>query len=454
MRRPKLVILTLVFACIATFSQNLALAATPDSADKAPWFLLSPSEGSEGTSTALALREFPESASATSVLVAVIDSGVDIDHPLLRNRIWTGPHDLHGWNFAGNANGTNLTESNLEVARIYGKLSELPPAEAAQVKADYDAQYAEIQSAIQSVPSNQPALAKQLEGILQLALNPNFDPSAIIGDHAYIMNEQGYGNADVLGGDGVHGTHVAGIIAQQAASAVILPLRILVQGDERDKDVGNAIRFAVDHGARVINMSFGKRYSPQHEWVEQSVRYAIAHDVLLVHSAGNDGLDVDENFYYPHRPTEPSQWIEVGASGAEKDASLAGAFSNYGKYSVDLFAPGEMITSSLPHGRTGPMSGTSMAAAQVSGVAALLLSRFPSLHAAQVKEILVRSSRHYEGLLVERPRKQSGREVHEQIAWENLSISGGIVDAEAALKMATNTAYAGALPQSRPRSSF
>ncbi|WP_434480455.1 S8 family serine peptidase [Gemmatimonas sp.] len=253
------------------------------------------------------------------------------------------------------------------------------------------------------------------------------------------------GSADVTGPDALHGTHVAGIIGAErnAANAVqgiapnvrLMAVRAVPDGDERDEDVARAIRYAVDNGAQIINMSFGKAYSPRKAAVDSAVRYAATKGVLLVHAAGNDG---ENNDIVPSFPTpalsgntRASNWLEVGASSWKGTASLATSFSNYGKQNVDLFAPGEDILSTAPGGGVKRESGTSMAAPVVSGVAALLLTYFPKLTPAEVRDIILQSVRTFPGLNVALPGGEG-----QQAPFAGLSRTGGVIDAYAAVKLA------------------
>ena len=293
---------------------------------------------------------------------------------------------------------------------------------------------------------------------LNFAYNPDFDPSLIIHDHPNVLNEKGYGTPDVIGPNPLHGTHVAGIIISQAPNAKIMALRVTPDGDERDKDVANAIRFAVEHGARVINLSFGKAFSPQKNYVDAAVRYAETHQVLIVHAAGNDGKNNDgfdqtyPNPKYADQTGLASNWVEVGASTQSakiNDASmssLAAYFSNYGKLSVDLFAPGTSIISTSPGNRYARLQGTSMAAPQVAGIAALILGLHPKLKVQDLKRILMDSVQHYDSVATVMPGTwTNGSGKNEPIHWQgqetpfsDLSISGGIVNAFRAISLLKN----------------
>ncbi len=252
------------------------------------------------------------------------------------------------------------------------------------------------------------------------------------------------GTRDVTGPDATHGTHVAGIIgalrgdgaAMQgiAPNVEIMALRAVPDGDERDGDVARAIRYAVDNGAQIVNMSFGKGYSPAKASVDSAVRYAASKGVLLVHAAGNEGEDNDETPSYPTPAlsggTRAANWIEVGASSWKPLAELPAEFSNYGRDQVDLFAPGVDILSTVPGGGLKRESGTSMAAPVVSGVAALLMTYFPELSAMQVRDILLESVRKLPDLEVRRPGDGA------TVKFNTLSRTGGVIDAYAAVKLA------------------
>jgi subtilisin family serine protease len=280
---------------------------------------------------------------------------------------------------------------------------------------------------------------KAMDARVKYELDPAFDPRPIVGDTPAAGRR--YGNPDVMGPDASHGSHVAGIIAGAkgdsgavgiAPGVTILPVRAIPNGDERDKDVANAIRYAVDHGANIINMSFGKGYSPQKPAVDSAVKYAESKGVLLVHAAGNDGEDADAHPSFPVADYDgggrASTWIEVGASSWKPD-QLAASFSNFGKRRVDLFAPGEDILSVRSGGGYVREDGTSMAAPVVSGVAALLMAHFPTLAAADVKRILLQTVTPYDRQTM-RPGAQ------ERVPFASLSATGGVVNAYAAVKKA------------------
>ena len=256
-----------------------------------------------------------------------------------------------------------------------------------------------------------------------------------------------YGNNDVMATGADHGTHVAGIIGAIRTNKVgmsgvannveLMILRAVPDGDEHDKDIANAIRYAVDNGAWVINMSFGKSFSPEKKWVDEAVKYAESKNVLLVHAAGNDSKNIDTEDNFPSGNLDDdtlrsfSNWITVGASGSTIDG-LAAGFSNYGKREVDVFAPGVEIYSTLPGGnKYGKQDGTSMASPVVAGLAALLLSYYPELSAIQIKQIIEESAYRITDEKIVKPGTEN-----EKVNLNDLSKTGGIVNAYNAIKLA------------------
>ena len=281
----------------------------------------------------------------------------------------------------------------------------------------------------------------------QLSADPNAQRRKIIGDDVNDINDRKYGNNNVSAGNTEHGTHVAGIIAASRHNGkgmdgiddqvYIMVLRAVPDGDERDKDVALAIRYAVDNGARIINMSFGKSFSPEKKWVDDAVRYAGKHDVLLVHAAGNENLNIDSVPHFPNTVYEKSNtrsdlFLTVAANSSGPDSLILARFSNYGKKGVDLFAPGVKIYSTLPANQYAAWSGTSMAAPVVTGVAALIMEYYPELSSRQVKYILTHSVMYLPDNQVKWG--AGGKTVD----FSQLSATGGIVNAYNALKMAAS----------------
>jgi subtilisin family serine protease len=296
---------------------------------------------------------------------------------------------------------------------------------------------------------------KSLQGQLKNGLNPDFNPRTIVGDNYTDWHQHDYGNPDVMGQDAKHGTHVAGIIGAVrgngigidgiAPSVTFMMIRTVPDGDERDKDVANAIRYAVDNGAQIISMSFGKAFSPYKAAVDDAVKYADAHGVLMVHAAGNDGADLSKAPNFPN-PTyldggHPNLWIEVGASSWKGGEKLPADFSNFGQNQVDLFAPGVDILSTVPGNQYERDSGTSMAAPVVTGVAALVMAYYPNLSAADIRKILLASTQKYPTQLVIRPGQDK-----DKVPFGTLSVTGGIVNAYNAIRMADDVSNGKAKP--------
>lgn len=258
----------------------------------------------------------------------------------------------------------------------------------------------------------------------------NFDSRKIVGDNYEDKTERYYGNNDVDGPDSFHGSHVAGIIAAEngndigidgiARNVKIMAVRTVPDGDERDKDVANAIRYAVDNGAKILNMSFGKAYSPEKELVWDAIKYATEKDVLLIHAAGNDNKDIDIESNFPTNYRDGKEWsntwLTVGASSRYNDKVKA-SFSNFGVEHVDIFGPGVEIYSTVPKNTYDWAQGTSMAAPAVAGVAAMVWSYYPRLSATQVRQILMDSGNEHPDL-------------------KGMSKNAKIVDALKALKLA------------------
>ncbi|MEP6491474.1 MAG: S8 family peptidase [bacterium] len=294
-----------------------------------------------------------------------------------------------------------------------------------------------------------------LEGQLKYALNPAFNPRTIVGDNYNDPTERKYGNADLMGPDAKHGTHVAGIIGAVRGNGVgvdgiapavkFMMLRTVPDGDERDKDVANAIRYAVDNGAQIISMSFGKAYSPYKAAVDDAVKYADSKGVLMVHAAGNDGADLSKGRNFPSTTYlsggRPANWIEVGASSWKGGENLAANFSNYGKEQVDVFAPGVDILSTVPGNQYERDSGTSMAAPVVTGLAALLMDYYPNLTASDVKRIIMTSVSRHADQMVTKPGSETSK-----VNFGSLSVTGGIVNAYNAVKMAEDVSNGKARP--------
>jgi subtilisin family serine protease len=290
-------------------------------------------------------------------------------------------------------------------------------------------------------------LSKQ-ESLINAKEIPFKNYRTVVGDNPSDLKYKLYGNNDVMGSDAKHGTHVAGIIGAVreneegidgvASNAVLMTLRVVPDGDEYDKDIALGIHYAVDHGAKVINMSFGKDVSPNQDWVEEAIRYAASKDVLLVHAAGNDSKNIDIAYNFPTARMKDSSlavnMITVGASGdAQIKGGLIASFTNYGQTMVDVFAPGVKIYSTIPTtNKYGFLDGTSMASPVVSGIAALIRGYYPGLTAPEVKAILMESvDTSMQNEVFPLPGNPE-----ETTTMDSLCASGGIVNAYNALKLA------------------
>lgn len=286
--------------------------------------------------------------------------------------------------------------------------------------------------------------AKYFNNQVDYHLNKTYNSRSIVGDDYEDASERYYGNADVKGPDALHGSHVAGIIGAKrnnnigingvADNVKILTVRLVPDGDERDKDVANAIRYATDNGAKVINMSFGKGYAYNKQTVDDAIKYAESKDVLMIHAAGNDSEDndIEPNFpmkYYTDAKGDTTgvanAWITVGATSLRLDSELLADFSNYGKKTVDVFAPGVRINSTIPDSKYKEEQGTSMAAPVVAGLAAMIRSYYPTLSAVETKKIIMES--------VEKPdqlvKVKVGEGATKTVRLADISVTGGIVNA-------------------------
>jgi subtilisin family serine protease len=308
---------------------------------------------------------------------------------------------------------------------------------------------ANISKANNSTDITNEQLMENLQGDLRKADAANTPPEEfrkeIVKDVESNLNDRNYGNNDIMASTPFHGTHCSGIIAAArnngkgvdgiADNVRIMMVRAVPDGDEHDKDIANAIRYAVDNGAQIISMSFGKDFSPEKQWVDDAFRYAASKNVLLVHAAGNDAKNVDTTYNFPNPyfidgKGRANNIITVGASGDMKNGGLTASFSNYGVKEVDVFAPGVNINSTIPGGTTyGNASGTSMACPVVAGIAALLLEYYPKLTAVQLKEAIEKSA-------VAPKDKVKNPETKELVDMSTLSKTGGIANAYEAVKYA------------------
>lgn len=478
-----------------------------------------------------------------TVIVAVIDSGIDTTHEDLKTVLWKNPKeipgngidddkngyvdDIYGWNFLGGRDGRNVESDSYEAARVYhnykakydGKEidesqlskdelweyqmwkrsenqivgdSKSGALELMMIRRFYNASL-KNDTILRKAMGKEKFTGKELEafepqdeeakkakaGLLPLfqgndAMESNNQDflegfgdyvngeekkaeagntapkkyrAEIVQDNYSDFNDKYYGNNNVhvSNKSALHGTHVSGIIAAARKNGVgmdgvadnvrIMSLRAVPDGDEHDKDIALAIRYAVDNGAQVINMSFGKGFSPEKQWVDEAVKYAESKGVLLVHAAGNDARNIDTTFNYPTPVFKDGyrapNWLTVGASGDPRIGGYTASFSNYGKQEVDVFAPGVKIYATVPGGNTYQnLQGTSMASPVVAGIAAFILEYYPNLSAEQVKMVIEKSS-------VKPTEKVKNPETGELVELSEISKSGGLVNAYEAIKLAS-----------------
>lgn len=496
------------------------------------WHLLdAKSDGIHGISALKAEKELLQGKTPQTVVVAVIDGGVQADHEDLAEAMWINTKeiagngldddgngyidDIHGWNFIGGKD-SSVNHDTYELTRLYKKYSasfenrdakSISKAEQSEykrylsIKSDFDEEYKSSKEdyefytgLIEGVETIKKTLGEKelnLENLKEIkpadrsesmawislymmlskgqdvdaameelksgmsyfsnrynyGYNLTFDPRHIVGDKYDDPNDRFYGNNDVEGPDGEHGTHVAGIIAAVrnnskgmdgvAPNARIMAVRAVPNGDERDKDVANAIRYAVDNGAKVVNMSFGKSYAYNLEAVHEAIRYAESKDVLLVHAAGNDGKNTDKASNFPtdrdNRNTEMfNNWLEIGASSWVPSPNGLATFSNYGKKNVDVFSPGVDIYATVPTNEYRRLDGTSMAAPVAAGVAAVIRGYYPSLTAVQVKDIIMESATRLKA-------KQVIPGGKKKVKMRKISRTGAVINLYEALKLAEKT---------------
>lgn len=516
---------------------------------KAPenWFTKDQSkDGVQGTSSEQTLAALKaKGKKGQTIIVAVLDSGIDYNHEDLKDIMWVNPgeipgngidddkngyvDDIHGWNFLGGPNGKSISHETLEMTREYGRLSKKFNGTNGKnlygdakkeydyylkVKEAYDDERRRVEGMLEQINGrftkfeNAFALIKRSSGNanfslddlarmdagsneelkdaiatsqrvmaqgltpenieeekaaasapmneqLNYYLNPDYNPRSIVGDNPDDLSNRFYGSNEYQGPDASHGTHVAGIIAAIrdnnigidgiAENVRIMTVRCVPDGDERDKDVANAIRYAVDNGASIINMSFGKGYSPHKAYVDEAVKYAAAHDVLMVHAAGNDASNNDKISNFPNdeyitpvkkgwfkkEKTAPN-WLEVGALSWRTGDKRVASFSNYGKKEVDIFAPGYQLKSSVPGNEYATFSGTSMASPAAAGVAAIIRSYYPELSAKQVRSVMMESVVKQDGE-VTKPGST------DKVKFSEICVSGGVVSASNAVALAEKT---------------
>ena len=537
--------LLIAAAFYAGFATIAAQTATPNDKDQKTWYHKDYATTKVyGVNTENAYK-FLESKGLKpkTVVVGVLDSGVEVDHPGLAKNMWKNPNevpnngkdddgngyvdDIFGWNFLGGKNA-DIDVDNMEVTRVvkkyqsvfegsdsvknkenqakmpeefamYMKSKEVFTKKSQEAKQNVQL-YTMIKNAIPDMvkllgnktltkenlatikPSNQQeAMAMQvlaqvsndpqvvgksaaevktyMDAQMKEALdyftpqaekgyNLDFDPrKEIVGDNYDDYSEKNYGNNHYEGPDAKHGTHVAGIIAGlpngsepqfgvASRVAKIMTVRAVPDGDERDKDVANAIRYAVDNGAKILNMSFGKPVSPGKNVVWDAFKYAESKGVLLVKAAGNENEDIAEHQYFPtnYKSTSDEKpfvnnMIVVGSNTNDPNA-LKSSFSNYNKKMVDVFAPGSEIYSTVPDGKYEYLQGTSMASPVVAGASAVLLAYMPNLKPEQIIESLVNTTN-----------------ASTNNGFENLSRSAGVIDVAKAAEYAYKNFYKAEVPK-------
>jgi cell wall-associated protease len=483
--------------------------------------------------------QFEKGKKSKTVLVAIIDSGVDTTQKDLQGILWVNPKeipgngkdddnngyadDIHGWDFLGGPGGkvdyTETTEEIREYNRLKPKYMSVSAAPAGNekeyaywlnVKAIHDETITKDNSEISQLSPMMNAMMvtsgyikrelkldasasfkkadldkitnvtndtiSQSKGVwmsvftqeggdsdngkiikdlsdylarLNNDLNPDLTSRKdIVGNDADVWDGKPYGNNILKTPDCSHGTGVAGLIGAKrdngygidgvADNVRIMTVKAVPNGDEYDKDIANAIRYAVDNGAKVINMSFGKKISPHKEWVDAAFKYAASKDVLLVQAAGNDNQDVDIKPQFPNDTfadglsTDADNVISVGASSDKLDENLAATFSNYGKKNVDVFAPGVKVTSIDMDAEFNTADGTSFSSPITTGIAALILEYYPNLSAKQLKQVILESATPLTGTMVLKPGSKT-----EKVDFATLSKTGGIVNAYKAIMLAS-----------------
>ena len=549
MKKIKISLFSLIIASVLASCGSAAIVATPiTNVDHIPtknvpltdeqikvWSAMDLTRDTvPGMSVDRAYEEIIKNRKGKTVIVGVIDSGLDIDHEDLKNVLWVNEgeiagnnidddnngyvDDIHGWNFLGDILGDQM-ESTRIVRRFRDKfedkdVSEIAPsdmedfelyqkarkdfdekvAETANNKTRYSFMIAQIEPAHQAMvqrfgkedytiddlnsiedPTQEDAqriamltqmlsfgdsIDQVLEDLqngveyfdnrLKYHFNLEEDFREVLGDDPFDINDKYYGDNNVVSIDptrenALHGTHVAGIIAAErnndigtdgvANNVRIMAVRAVPDGDEHDKDIALAIRYAVDNGAKILNTSFGKYFSPNSEWVYDAIKYAASKDVLIVNAAGNDAYDLDTINVYPNDQWDngseiADSFITVGALNYEYGENMLARFTNYGKINVDVFAPGVQIYAPTPNNEYKLLNGTSMAAPNVAGVAAMIRSLYPKLTAPQVKKIILESgiSPNIEVILGGNPENRDN--------FRNVSKSGKIVNMYNALIMA------------------
>ena len=445
---------------------------------KEVWYLMDPVLDSIPGISIEKARTLLKNKESSPLVTAIIDSGIDVDHEVLKEYIWNNKDeiggnnkdddgngyvdDTSGWNFLG-----EIHYAPMAITRLVAKWKEEFSSEEGsdmganenaeleryqQVKEIYDRELQEIEDILQKnaaaytddAPQQFREYYEYQKARKDYHYNLSFNPRVALGDDISDLSDKQYGNNSVKPVDDSenHGTHVAGVFTAvvgkvPGAAITFMPIRNTPNGDEYDKDVALAIRYAVDNGAKVINMSFGKNFSMYPEMVYEAIEYAGSKDVLIVHAAGNNGQNVDTTMVYPndHRGLEQEiadNFINVGAINRYYNETLIPTFTNYGAQNVDVFAPGHNIYSSVPGNKYEYQRGTSMAAPMVSAVAALIRSYYPGLNAPEVKQIIMKSGLPGPEIIWLEGKDEVFREIH----FKELCKSGRILNAYYALQMA------------------
>ena len=490
-----------------------------------------------GISLDKAYQELLKNKQGDTIIVAVIDTELDIDHEDLKDQVWINKDeipnnhidddkngyidDIHGWNFVGSKKEDNILYTSYEYVRIvrkfdsifrnFNSISEVSNEDYENFKL-YQKAYMKYNEEIENRNSeiarynriktrfrNGKTIAKkyflkedytveQLDSLqstisddkekksisnlayyekygideswcdgrvnfeefkLNTLLNLDYNDRSSSKDNADDINDFPYGNNDIQGTQVIsHATQIASLIAAKRNNnfgidgindlVKIMPLSIAAVGNEFDKDIALAIRYAVDNGARIINMSLGKEFSMYPEWVNDAIKYAQEYNVLIITSAGNNGINIDKNDDFPTDNMKGVETVEnfikVGNTSKNINSKLIFSNSNYGKNNVDIFAPGSKLPC-LDRWDIITDTGTSLSSAVVSGVASLLLSYYPNLTASEVKEIILQSGTPID-LMVLKPYPNGEKRDPNKVPFSSLSKSGKIVNAYNALLLA------------------
>lgn len=474
----------LVFTLVVLFSMAGGVSAQVKKMKSLPpnWGLLSFSTDSVyGMEVGRAYEFLKDKPLKKKVVVAIIDSGTDVDHEDLKTKLWVNPNeipgngvdddgngyvdDVHGWNFLGKSDGTVIGKGAEEGNRLFmlkrGRYDELfsKKRDKREEKEFVHLRGLFGRSAAGKMYLDLEKAREEGDEVKVAAAEYRFidffgtlgDHRPLIGDNLEDVNDRFYGN-NVLWSASLHirvrdhGTHVAGIVGAERGNGIgidgvaddveLMIVRAVPDGDEYDKDVANAIRYAVDNGADIINMSFSKQTSLQVKWVQKALKYAEKKGVLLVRGAGNSHMNIDNDTLHPYPfigKKRISSFLIVGASDAQGNPAV---FSNFGQKRVDVFAPGESINSTVSGDKYSVQGGTSMASPMVAGVAALVMGYYPELSASQVRDIIMRTATTRRGDVVSQSLGYFSSVKVGSVPFATLCISGGIVNAYEAVKMA------------------